>query len=223
MKITFLAHASFLITTKDNTKIITDPYKAKCFSGALCYKPINESANIVLVSHQHDDHNGSSEISGSPKVIQNTGQWEIGNIKISGHGSYHDANKGKDRGNNIIFIIEADGIRIAHLGDLGHGLTQSDYKEMGKIDVLLMPVGGYFTINSKVATEIMNRISPKITIPMHYKTEGLDFPIAKVDEFLNEKKNVKKLNSSEVEITKDSALGGLPKAPEIWVLKMAKE
>jgi L-ascorbate metabolism protein UlaG (beta-lactamase superfamily) len=219
MKIKFLAHSSFLITTNNNTKIIFDPYKSQSFSGSLGYKPIKEEADIVLVSHQHDDHNGISEVIGNPKVIKDTGNWTEKDVKITGISSYHDTQKGTARGKNIIYVIYTDSVRIAHLGDLGHSLSDSDFKQIGKIDVLLIPVGGYFTINSKVATDIMNTIKPAITIPMHYKTEAIDFPIAKVDEFVKDKKNLKRINSSEVEITKETLL----KAPEVWVLKMAKE
>lgn len=219
MKIKFLAHASFLITTENGMRIITDPYKAGCFNNALGYKPINESADLVLISHEHDDHNCVAEVLGNPKVIKGTGNWTVQDIKIIGIASYHDTQKGSARGKNVIYIIEADGLRIAHCGDLGHSLTLADYQALGKIDVLLIPVGGYFTIDSKVATEIMNNLKPALTIPMHYKTEVLDFPIAKVDEFLKDKKNVKKTISSEIEINKNK----LPQNSEIWVLKMVNE
>ena len=218
MKITFLAHSSFLIITNNGTKIITDPYKAGCFNNTLGYEPINESADIVLISHDHDDHNCDSEVIGQPKVINEKGSKTVNDVKITGIGSYHDTQKGTQRGNNIIFVIEADGLRIVHLGDLGHGLSKEEYEKIGNVDVLLVPVGGYFTINEKVATEIMNGINTKILIPMHYKTSVLDFPIAEVDEFLKDKKNVKKIDKSEIEITKET----LPKSPEIWVLKMLK-
>ena len=218
MKVKFLAHASFLITTNNGTKIITDPYKAGCFNNTLGYKPINESADIVLISHDHDDHNCVSEVTGQPKIIKEVGSKAVKDVKISGIGSYHDTQKGTQRGNNIIFVIEADGLRIVHLGDLGHGLSKEEYEKIGNVDVLLVPVGGYFTINEKVATEIMNGTNPKILIPMHYKTSVLDFPIAEVDDFLKDKKNVKRFGNSEIEVTKET----LPKTPEIWVLKMLK-
>jgi L-ascorbate metabolism protein UlaG (beta-lactamase superfamily) len=218
MKLIFLAHASFLIITNSGTKIIFDPYKSGSFGGSFGYKAIKESADVVLVSHQHDDHNGVSEVVGNPKVYKDTGYWTFKEIKITGIDSYHDTQKGSARGKNTIFVIETDSLRIAHLGDLGHALSDSDLKQIGKIDVLFIPVGGYFTINSKVATDIINTIKPAITIPMHYKTEAVDFPIAKVDEFLKDKKNIKRINSAEVEITKET----LPKTPEVWVLNMAE-
>ncbi|MCX7785198.1 MAG: MBL fold metallo-hydrolase [candidate division WOR-3 bacterium] len=218
MKITFLGHAAFLITTDKGIRIITDPYKSGCFNNALSYKPIKESADIVLISHEHDDHNCVSEVLGKPNIIKTEGVWVEKDIKFTGISVYHDTQKGSARGKNIIFVIEADDLRITHLGDLGHTLSKTEYDKLGKIDILLIPVGGFFTIDRKVATEIMNQLNPKITIPMHYKTPSLDFPIVSVDEFIKDKKNVRKFNSAEVTISKDT----LPKTPEIWVLKMAK-
>lgn len=218
MKLIFLAHASFLIITNNGTKIIFDPYKSGSFGGTFGYNAIKESADVVLVSHQHDDHNGISEVLGNPKVFKDTGIFTYEDINITGISSYHDSQKGTARGENVIYVIDTDSLRIAHLGDLGHILSESDLMQLGKIDVLLIPVGGYFTINSKVATDVMNSIKPSITIPMHYKTKDVDFPIAKFNEFVKDKKNVKIINSSEVEITKET----LPKTPEVWVLNMAK-
>jgi len=242
MNLIFLAHASFLIVTSHGTKIITDPYKTGAFNNAIGYKPIKESADVVLVSHEHDDHNAVSEVLGNPQIIKGDSNWTFKDVKITGIASYHDTQKGTARGKNTIFVIEArpsisqngyndtrpkdikegrdeaDSLRIVHLGDLGYVLSKEECAKIGKVDVLLSPVGGYFTIDSKAATEIMNSLKPSITIPMHYKTTVLDFPIAKVDDFIKDKKNVKKLNSSEIEISKET----LPKAPEIWVLKMLK-
>ncbi len=219
MKITFLAHASFLIETTNKVRIITDPYQAGCFNNALGYKPINEPADIVLVSHDHADHNCLSDILGNPKVINAPGEWHVQDVKIIGINSYHDNQKGAARGKNIVFIIETDELRIVHLGDLGHGLAESDCDKIRPVNVLLSPVGGFFTIDSKVATEMVNCLKPNITIPMHYKTSVLDFPIAKVEEFIKDKKNVKAINHTQIEISKDA----MPKKPEIWVVKMAKE
>ncbi len=218
MKLIFLAHASFLLMTNNGTRIIFDPYKSGCFSGSFRYEAIQESANVVLVSHEHDDHNGVSEVLGNPKVFKDSGHFTYKDINIDGIASFHDTSKGAARGKNVMYVIETDSLRIAHLGDLGHSLSESELKQIGKVDMLLIPVGGYFTINSKVATDIVNNLKPSITIPMHYKTDAIDFPIVKVDEFLKDKKNVKKINSSEIDISKDK----LPKTTEIWVLEMLK-
>lgn len=219
MKITFLAHASFLIETENKVRIITDPYQAGCFNNALGYKPINEPADIVLVSHDHADHNCLTDVLGKPQVIRTEASHVIHNIKITGINTYHDTQKGGARGKNIVFIIEADNLRIAHLGDLGHKLSESDCDKIKPVNILLSPVGGFFTIDSKVATAMVDCLKPNITIPMHYKTSVLDFPIAKVEEFIQDKKNVQQIGNSQIQISKDT----LPKTSEIWVLKMAKE
>lgn len=217
MKIKFLGHASFLITTNNNTKIITDPYKAGAYGGAIGYKPIKEEAQIVTISHEHDDHNYYKEIKGNPEIVKGPIEKEIAGIKFIGIETYHDISKGKERGKNVIFLIIADDLRLLHLGDLGHQLTEEDRKKIGEIDILFIPVGGYFTIDAEEASEIVEFLKPRITIPMHFKTSVLDFPIAKVEDFLVEKKNVKMLNISEIEISKEN----LPKEREIWVLKPA--
>jgi L-ascorbate metabolism protein UlaG (beta-lactamase superfamily) len=218
MKLKFLAHASFLLTATKGTKVIIDPYKPGCFNNALRYNPINEEANIVLISHDHDDHNAIEEVLGNPQIIKEPGNYLVNDIKITGIKTFHDTQKGKARGKNLVFMIEIDGIKLLHLGDLGENLEPSLCKTLGKINVLLIPVGGYFTIDVKVATEICQAISPNILIPMHYKTQRLDFPIATVDEFLKDKSNVKKIDVSEVEINKEK----LPCTTEIWVLQMSK-
>lgn len=219
MKITFLAHASFLIETDNKVRIITDPYQAGCYNNALGYKPINGAADIVLISHDHADHNCISDVLGKPQIIKGEGNWTVGDIKITGINTYHDSQKGSARGKNIVFIIETDELKIVHLGDLGHNLSEQEINKIKPVNVLLSPVGGFFTIDSKVATEIFNTLKPDIMIPMHYRTSVLDFPIAKVEEFVKDKKNVKKINDSKIEISKKI----LPMTPEVWVLKMAKE
>jgi L-ascorbate metabolism protein UlaG (beta-lactamase superfamily) len=217
MKIKFLGHAAFLITTKDNIKIITDPYKSGAFGGAVGYKPITEEAHIVTISHEHNDHNHYQTIKGNPQILKGAGEEEISGIKFVGIEVYHDISKGKERGKNVIFLIQADDLRLVHLGDLGHQLTNEEKKKLGEIDILFIPVGGYYTIDADEAGEIVEFLEPKITIPMHFKTPVLDFPIALVEDFLVGKKNVKMLNVSEVEISKET----LPKEREIWVLKPA--
>ncbi|MEO0102237.1 MAG: MBL fold metallo-hydrolase [candidate division WOR-3 bacterium] len=215
MKIKFLGHSAFLITGAGK-KIITDPYKSGAF-GSLNYKPIKESADIVTISHEHDDHNYLGEIKGNPKIIRGEGEREINGVKIKGVATYHDPVKGKERGKNTIFLLEVEGMRLAHLGDLGESLNEEVLREIGEVDILLLPVGGYFTISATEATKIMTELKPKITIPMHYKTSACDFPISPVDDFLGGKKNCRFLEKSEVEIKKEdlSAFGG----DEVWVLK----
>jgi L-ascorbate metabolism protein UlaG (beta-lactamase superfamily) len=208
MRVKYLGHSSFIIETKKGIKILTDPYETGSFGGEVKYKPIKEECDVVLVSHDHADHNYTKGLPCKPTVI--TKPTSIYGINFNTIHSYHDPNKGKLRGENRIFVFEVDGIRIAHLGDLGHILKEEELKEMGKIDLLFLPVGGVFTIDPKEATEIVNLINPQLTIPMHYKTEGIGFPLSKVEEFTKDKERVKEIKKGEVEIE-------LPEKKEIWV------
>ncbi len=212
MKIKWLGHASFLITSGAGTKIITDPYVT---GGDLSYGQIKESADIVTVSHDHADHNNVAAVQGSPKVVRGT--VEVKGIKFKGIPTYHDDAGGRQRGKNTIFCFEVDGIRVCHLGDLGHRLNDSQVAELGEIDVLLIPVGGFFTIDAKLAGQLCDRLKPKVVIPMHYKNDRCAFPIAGVDEFLRGKKEVSRLDASQVEFK----AGELPPSTKVIVLKPA--
>lgn len=214
MKIKWLGHSAFAITSKDNKIIITDPFDAGYYGGGMRYPKITVTADIVTTSHSHPDHGGIKLLPGKPQVINQSGEFNIGSIKITGITSWHDTKQGKERGNNIVFVYEIDAIRMAHLGDLGHIPTKEQLDKIGQVDILLIPVGGHFTIDAAQATEVASKMAPKIVIPMHYKTDALDFPITGVDDFLAGKQNINKLTSPEVAITKET----LPDRMEIWVL-----
>ncbi len=218
MKIKYLGHASFMITSDSGTKIITDPYDAAYVAeGGPSYGEIRESADIVIVSHEHSDHNNVATVRGNPEVVRGTTTAEVKGINFKGMPTYHDDAGGKLRGNNAIICFEVDGIRICHLGDLGHPLSDKQTAELGSVGILLIPVGGYYTIDAKTATQICDRLKPKVIIPMHYKTNKCGFPIAGVDEFARGKKNVDKLDTSEVEFKQ----GELPASTKILILKPA--
>ncbi len=212
MKIKWLGHSSFVITSDTGTKIITDPYET---GGDLSYGQIKESADIVTVSHDHADHNNVAAVQGNPKVVR--GAVEVKGIKFNGIPTYHDDAGGGKRGKNTIICFEVDGIRVCHLGDLGHQLSDSQLAELGKVDVLLIPVGGFYTIDAKVATQLGDRLKPKVIIPMHFKTDKCDYPIAGVEEFLRGKKEVSRLDASQVEFK----AGELPPSTKVVVLKPA--
>ena len=213
MKIKWLGHASFLITSDSGTKIITDPYKT---GGPLNYGEIKETADIVTVSHDHFDHNNVATVGGNPEVVKGTA--EVKGIKFNGTATYHDEAEGSQRGNNTIFCFEVDGVRVCHLGDLGHALGDTEVAGLGKVDVLLTPVGGNYTIDAKVATEVSNKIAPKVIIPMHFQNERCpEFPVSGVDDFLQGKAGVSKPDASEVEFRP----GELPASTQIVVLKPA--
>jgi len=212
MKIKWLGHASFMITSETGTKIITDPYIT---TENLNYGEIKESADIVTVSHEHGDHNNVAAVRGNPEVARGTAKAK--GIEFKGISTYHDDAEGKSRGKNTILCFEVDGIRVCHLGDLGHQLSAQQVAELGKVDILLIPVGGFYTIDAKVAGQLCDRLKPKVIIPMHFKNDKCAFPIAGVDEFLKGKKGVSRLDTSEVEFKQ----GELPASTQIMVLKSA--
>lgn len=215
MKIKWLGHASFLITSDAGIRIITDPYMS---DERLTYDEIKESADIVTVSHEHGDHNNAATVRGNPKVVKGAATVEIKGMRFNAIPTYHDEAGGQQRGKNTIFCFEVDGIRVCHLGDLGHRLSDKQIGELGKIDILLIPVGGNYTIDAKVATEVGKKLAPKVIIPMHYQNEKCSkFPVARVDDFLQGKEGVSRVDASEVEFKQ----GELPTRTQIIVLKPA--
>ncbi len=180
MYITWLGQSCFKIQTKDAT-LITDPYEKKV---GLTLSRV--SGDIVTVSHDHYDHNNAGAINGDPFIISNPGEYEVKGVTIRGVGSYHDDTEGADRGSNIIYVIDAEDVRLAHLGDLGATLTDAQLEHLDHVDVLMIPVGGVYTIDAKKAAEVVNQIEPRIIIPMHYKIPGLTVKLNGVDDFCKE-------------------------------------
>ena len=214
MNIKWLGHSCFLITSKEGLRIITDPYAV---GGGINYSPINESADIVLVSHNHADHNNISAVQGRPEAIKGNGIKSAKGIQFRGIATYHDTSQGKQRGPNTIFCFNLDGIRLCHLGDLGHVLNREQVEQVGAVDILFIPVGGVYTIDAANASQVCEQLKPKVVIPMHFKTSKCDYPIATVEDFLKGKRNVRKIDSSEVEFK----LEELPASTDIVVLEPA--
>lgn len=169
MDITYLGHSSFKIKTR-SASVITDPFDSKevglKFQGA--------ESEIVTVTHDHLDHNAVDKVSSVKKVVDGPGEYEISGVSIMGYKTFHDAKNGAEKGENTIYVIEAEGLRIVHLGDLGHTLSDDLIDEIGDVDILMIPVGGFFTIGPKEATEIISKIEPYFVIPMHYKAVGMN-------------------------------------------------
>lgn len=169
MDITYFGHSSFKIKGKTST-VVCDP-----FENSIGLKFPKTEANIVTVSHNHADHNNSSAITGAQKVVSMPGEYEIGGVSIFGVPSFHDDKKGEDRGKNVIFVINIDGVNICHLGDLGQKtLTESQLSAIGNVDILLVPTGGTYTLDPEEAAGIVSAIEPQVVIPMHYKQADLD-------------------------------------------------
>jgi len=214
MKIRWLGHSCFLITSKDGTRVITDPYAV---GGGINYSPIKETADIVVVSHGHGDHNNVSAVQGKPEVIKGGGTKNAQGIQFRGIASYHDTSQGTQRGPNTIFYFTIDGTNLCHLGDLGHVLSPGQVNEIGAVDILFVPVGGFYTIDALVASQVCDQLKPKVVIPMHFKTPRCAYPIAGVEDFLKGKKNVSKVGDSEVEFERER----LPAATEIVLMQPA--
>ena len=157
------------------------------FSKEIGLKPPKIKDDIVLVSHGHDDHNNVDEINPEAFLINTPGEYEKKGIAIRGISSYHDKTEGKERGLNIIYVIKAEEMTICHLGDLGQEkLTESQVDDIGDVDILLVPVGGNYTINYKEAIGVISQIEPKIIIPMHYKLKDLRVEIEGPEKFVKE-------------------------------------
>ena len=215
MKIKWYGHAAFGLTTASGVRIIIDPYESGGLGGAIGYAPITDPADIVLISHGHGDHNYTKGIKGPFTEVRKEGSRDLKGVKISAFPVFHDTSKGKERGNNLIFVIEADGLKVVHAGDLGHLLDKDEVARIGKTDVLMLPVGGTYTVDAAEATQVMEAIKPSLTLPMHYKSERIELPLTPVELFTKGKPRVRKVNASEMEVTRE----GLPAEPEIVLLR----
>ena len=197
----WFGQACFLVVTINNTKIITDPVAMGDYG-----VPKDIKADIVTVSHEHFDHNKVETVSGNPVVIRGltAGAKEFAKIdrtvkgvKIYTVPSYHDKEQGRKRGLNAIFVFEFDGIRVVHLGDLGHVLTQEQISKIGKVDVLMIPIGGKYTIYGEDADKVISQLKPKMVVfPMHFKTDVADFLPYSADNFVKGKENVKRIDGN---------------------------
>lgn len=183
MIITWHGHSCFKIVNQGgHLTIITDPFDKK-----IGLNPPRVSADIVTVSHDHYDHNNVKIIGDNPFVINSPGEYEIKGVRINGCLSFHDTDEGKERGINNIYLIEIDKIRICHLGDLGQEkLTDKQLEAIGQVDILMIPVGGNYTIGAGQAAKISKQLEPYLIIPMHYKLPGLKIDLDDLEEFLKE-------------------------------------
>ncbi|HXZ30607.1 MAG TPA: MBL fold metallo-hydrolase [Dehalococcoidia bacterium] len=214
MKIKWLGHACFLITSGGGVRIITDPYAV---GGGIRYAPVTEAADVVTVSHDHDDHNNVSAVQGKPEVVRGSGKKAAKGIQFKGIATSHDASQGTQRGSNTVFCFTIDDLKLCHLGDLGHVLSPGQITEIGAVDILFVPVGGFFTVDAAAASQVCDQLKPKVAIPMHFKTPKCVYPIAGVEDFLRGKKKVRKVAGSDVEFEHEK----LPAATEIVLLQSA--
>lgn len=212
MRIKWLGHSCFLFTSVTGVQVLTDP-----FDSHVGYKLPSVEADIVTVSHGHGDHNFIQAVKGNPRHIGRPGVFEQGGIMISGISSFHDEVQGAKRGKNIIYIFDIDGLHICHCGDLGHIPSSEQLVAIGKVDILLVPVGSVFTINAAEAAKVVELIKPAVAIPMHFKTRALSFHLESVDLFLaaaGVSKQQAHVNKQEIDVEP----GSLEELPKIIVL-----
>ena len=211
LQIRWHGHACFEIT--NDVTLVTDPHDGK----SIGIPAPNVTADIILVSHDHYDHNSvkTVEKEGS-KVVTDERKHNINDVEIHGISSFHDEEHGAKRGKNIIFKFTMDGIRFCHLGDLGHELDVETVKQIGEVDVLFVPIGGTFTVDDKKAWNVIKAIKPKIVVPMHYKIGGLSLPISGIDSFLDQAIYKVHHVGNEIDIEKED----LPEEPELWIFTL---
>jgi L-ascorbate metabolism protein UlaG (beta-lactamase superfamily) len=183
MEIIWHGHSFFEIKAKENknlVKIAIDP-----FSEEIGLKVPKVEADILLISHDHYDHNNKNAISGNYFLVDSPGEYEVKRVFVRAIKSFHDKVEGKERGENLIFLIETEDLRVCHMGDFGQKeLEEKQIEEIGGVDVLMIPVGGVYTISAKEAIKVLEQLEPKITIPMHYSLPKLKIKLDPVDKFL---------------------------------------
>lgn len=216
----WLGHACFVVTSAEGKKLVIDPFSK------LGYPSPEVSANVVLVSHNHFDHSTVDTIKDNPEVIRglnSDGDWNdvdqtVAGFHIKSFACYHDSKSGVVRGKNTIFLIEVDGLRLVHLGDLGHVLNDKTARAIGRVDVLMIPVGGYFTIGPDEAWKVVDQLAPRVIVPMHYKTPVVGkLPIGPVDDF-----TAKRAKASMRQLKSNTATLVLPKSQQVWIFSLPK-
>ena len=181
MLIRHIGHAEFLIETESGVRIVTDPYDGSCG-----YPLRKTAADIALVSHHHHDHDAVDTLTGEPRILDSEGEYTPEpDVRITAVKCWHDDAEGAKRGGTLMFLIRAEGLRIVHLGDLGCGLDDRQLEQLENPDILMIPVGGFYTIDGKQAAETAEQLHARIILPMHYKTQyNSDWPITGPEPFL---------------------------------------
>ena len=211
LQIRWHGHACFEITNK--TTLVTDPHDGK----SIGIPAPSVIGDIILVSHDHYDHNSVKSVEKeNSRIVTDERSRNISDIEIRGVESFHDEEQGAKRGKNIIYKFTMDGVRFCHLGDLGHDLDDETVQKIGEVDILFVPIGGTFTVDDKQAWNVINKIKPKIIVPMHYKIGGLSLPIAGLDPFLAQAKHKVIHVGNEIDIEKED----LPTESEIWTFTL---
>jgi L-ascorbate metabolism protein UlaG (beta-lactamase superfamily) len=215
MKIEWIGHACFCITTDTGLKIVMDPYEAG-LGGMINYGPVDQSADVVTVSHEHGDHNHVAAVGGNPEVVRGAGVKSARGIEFTGIAAWHDDAGGSKAGANTLFTFVAGGVRVTHMGDLGHPLAGAQLQALAGTDVLLIPTGGApASLELAAACELWEKLRARIVIPMHFSNEKCTFPKYKLQDLLEMRPNAKRAGASSISVTKET----LPDPVQIVVLE----
>jgi L-ascorbate metabolism protein UlaG (beta-lactamase superfamily) len=212
MRIKWHGHSCFEISGK--VSVLTDPHDG----GSIGLAPPKASPDVATVSHEHYDHNAVGVLKGKPEIVRGAGNHKAKGVEILGVETCHDECGGQKRGKNTVFVVTMDGVRIAHMGDLGHVPTDAQAKALGRVDILMVPVGGVYTVDAAGALEVIKLLNPKVTIPMHYRLGGLKLGIAPLSEFTN--KLAKGVSVREVGNSVDFEADDLPEKMEVWTFSL---
>ena len=197
MNIKWYGHSCFLLTDSEGTSILTDPCPPE-----VGYELKNIECDAVTVSHKHFDHCYTQCAAGEPIIIDTVGTRMVNNIRVTGYPAFHDKSGGAERGSNLLYLFEIDGMRVMHAGDMGHLLSPAQQDEIGKVDVLLVPIGGTYTLDYLQARQFANQLRPGVVIPMHYKTPQCTIDLDGIDHFIDTVQDCKihKLNDYEASL-----------------------
>ena len=213
MEIVWLGHSCFRIRGKEAT-IVTDP-----FDKTLGYPMRKPNASIVTVSHSHPQHSFVDGVAGSPRVVRRPGEYDIANVFINGIATFHDKEKGAQRGKNTVFFMEIDEVKVCHLGDLGHVPTSEQVEQMSGTDILMVPVGGVSTLDAAAAAETIGLLEPKLVIPMHYKTEVVKMELEPLEYFIKQMGLKEVVTQPKLSVTKST----LPPETKVLLLDYRRE
>ena len=213
MKIQWFGQSCFGITSQSGLKLITDPYQTG-LSPRFLYAPVNSSADIVTISHNHGDHDNAAAVAGNPVVVRDAGLTAVKGLEIKGIMAFHDTEKSVGVGANIVFTFEMDGIRLAHLGDLGHPLSSAQIAELKGTDILFAPAGGGDDMKFQDGIALWQQLKPHIVIPMHFSTVHCLSQKYQAADLLRLIPNARMIGASEITVTK----GTLPPPTQMYIL-----
>ncbi len=212
MRIKWHGHSCFEISGK--VTVLTDPHDG----GSIGLAAPKASPDVATVSHEHYDHNAVGVLKGKPEIVRGAGKHKVKGVEILGVETCHDEKGGEKRGKNTVFVISMDGVRIAHVGDLGHIPTDAQAAQIGDVDVLMVPVGGVYTLDAAGALATIAKLKPKVVVPMHYHVGGLKLGIARLSDFTG--KLAKGVAVREVGNSIDFEADDLPEKMEVWTFAL---